>query len=279
MKITRLLPVLLLFGGAGGIALWIGAQEATDPPYPARAMAAAFLGVEPDDLKQEGPAHELSGIVGGRPVSSVTYHTREPVPAMGEPLVTAWAEVVLDPPLVVLARWRREESHTEIEATARIGTERLQAVGEEFLRLRFPLFGEQDQLQMAAARPNASPPSAHFVWTGSGPDDLVHTIHLTLSQIDGRPCRFGVRFRPPPPPPTTPIDISPEEAEALAREAVLERFGDKPFLVQPVATDSPLAPAGQPVYVVVVYVRPMSPEMCGIHATTGEVLELRMPPL
>ena len=278
MRIVRVLLLLALLGAAGGIALWMGKREEPPlPPDPLRDLAAEFLGADPADLvRQPGPGTELPW--NHRDIAVlVTYETKEGYRGRG--LHGAWASVAVEPQVIMMAHWSRATPSIWARARGPLDDDRLQAMGAEFLKTHFPPFGDQDVLENAKNSGGTESPIVLLDWAGPGPGDHTHKVQIGLSRVDGAPVRFSAHFRAPAPPPATPIRISEEEARAIAEQVVRERIGDVRFHVVAVATDTPLAEWGQPVYRVVAYKGPLSPHMFGIHATTGEVLELRPPPL
>lgn len=278
MRRLRYALIVLLVAIAVSFGLWVRAQGEPEAPDPLRDLAAAFLDVESVDLvRQAGPGVEFPW--NHRDTARlVEYRTRDGYDADGGGLSGAWVAVTVSPAVPLMADWRREGRPPGADPSRLLSAGTLERMSAEWLTAHFPAFSEQDTLKKTTPLEVEEPPIVLFDWAGPGPGDLTHHVQIGLSRVDGAPCRFIAGFRAPAPPAATPIQISEEEARAIAETVVRERFGDAPFWVQPVGTDTAFAAWGQPVYAVLVHTGPLSPALFGVHATTGEVLDQVVPP-
>lgn len=260
-----LLTVVVLLG-----ATWF-ALSGERALHGTREVAAQFLGVEPAVL-----VFERSVARAGDNDDSTTDDVWLAPPTAGESPVHV--SVSRERRSVTMASWGNGEPP---EGQAQVSQEEALDVAVGWLA-RFPADIPADDVSWTLGHPGQDRPVYLFRWRHVGEDGPGYSISLQVSAVTGHPLMFSALVLPPEPKATTPVRLTPAEAEARARAAAEARPGYTVLAVdvRSLDTDSAFAPHGEPVYPVLLDATVHPPgsthtfdadDYWEVHATTGEV--------
>jgi hypothetical protein len=252
-----------------------------------RALAAEFVGIPPDAIREMGRGPRLEALPGGvRRLSAWRFTGVHPVtqtPAEVD------VRVDLDLLYVTRATWhgnaRPAQGDERPAPTGAVSRERARSAAREFLAATCWFLAADDNLAYESSRGEGDDQRYSFRWDGDGPGEFTHRVLVNVRARTGKVVSYSATIDPRDPSPTAAIKLTEQDAAARARAAVPalcpEATPEPQVEVYKLWTRSPYAPVGRPVYMVNLVTEiarqgapgPVAVRTgCGVDAETGEVL-------